>query len=110
MATTQLVIDKDPGSVATYITPFSDETKTILLSADTAASIPVPSDANHAVMYYDTGKDIFVRANVDPVRPITSSPVSTSGVLLKPSVDVRGLATLNFICNESAFVCVEFYR
>ncbi len=108
--TTQLKIDKDPGAIATYIAPFSDETKTILLSADVAASIPVPSDANMAILYYDTGKDIFVRADVNPVRPVGSTPVDTSGVLLKPSVDVRGLTTLNFICGESAFVCVEFYR
>ena len=107
--TTQLIIDKDSGSVATYVTPFSDESKTILLTADVAASIPVPSDAKIAVLYYDTGKDVFVRANVDPVRPVGSAPVSTSGVLLKPSVEVTGLTSLNFICGESAFVCVEFY-
>jgi len=98
MASTQLVIDKDTGSVATYITEFSNETKSILLTADVAASIPVPSDANHAVLYYDTGKDIFVRANEDPVRATGSTPVSTSGVLLKPSVRVAGLTTLHFIC------------
>lgn len=110
MASTQLVIDKDPGAVATYSTPFSAETKSILLTANVAASIPVPSDANIAVFYFDTGKDIFVRADAAPVRAVGSTPVSTSGVLLKPSVDVDGITDLHFICGESAFVCVEFYR
>lgn len=108
--TTSLVVDKDKGAVPTYITEFSDESKTILLTLNVAASIPVPSDANYAVLYYDTGKDIFVRANSNPVLPVNDTPVSTAGVLLKPSVNVTGLTTLNFLCSESAFVCVEFYR
>lgn len=110
MTSTQLVIDKDPGSVATFITDFSDETKSVLLAADTDVSIPVPSDANFAVLYYDTGKDVFVRANEAVIPPVGSTPVSTSGVLLKPSVKVTGFTSLFFRCNEPAFVCVEFYR
>lgn len=110
MSSTQIKIIKDLNSTPTYITAFSVETKSILLSANIAASIPVPADALYAVLYYDTGKDVFVRADADPVRPVNDTPVSTAGVLLKPSVIVQGFTTLNFICGESAMVCVEFYR
>lgn len=108
--TTQLIIDKDPGSIATYITSFSDETKAVLLAADTDVSIPVPTGAQFAVLYYDTGKDVFVRADSAVIPPVGSTPVSTAGVLLKPSVRVAGLTNLFFRCNEAAFVSVEFYR
>ena len=108
--TTQLVIDKDPGSVATFITPFSDQGFSLVMGADTDVVINVPSDANLAVMYYDTGKDIFVRPDAVVTLPSTDSPVQTAGVLLKPSVDVRGITTLHFRSNESAFLSVEFYR
>ncbi len=108
--TTQLVIDKDPGSVATYVTPFSDEVAALVMAADVDATIPVPTDANIAIIYYDTGKDIFVRADAVVTLPTNSTPTANAGVLLKPSVDVKDVDVLHFRSDVDAFVCVEFYR
>ena len=111
MASTPLDIKRDKNSIATFITVLSAERAVILLSADTNATIPVPLDANFAVISYDTGKDVFV-SNAAITLPVSDSPVTTAGVLLKPSIDVSdaSFTTLNFRSNEVAFVSVEFYR
>ena len=106
--TTQLNIAKDPGSEPTFITEFSDQRQAILMSADTDSPIAVPADARFAVIYYDTGKDIFVSAGVITL-PVSDTPVTTAGVLLKPSINVTNVSTLHFRSNEDAFVSVEFY-
>ena len=82
-----------------------------MLEANKNATIPVPSDANFAIISYDTGKDVFVSDSAITLPP-GPSPVTNAGVLLKPSIDVSDVlfTTLNFRSNEVAFVSVEFYR
>jgi len=111
MASTPLDIKRDKNSIATFITVLSDERAAILLAADTNATIPVPADANYAIMSYDTGKDVFV-SNAVITLPLNDTPVTNAGVLLKPSIDVSDVlfTTLNFRSNEVAYVSVEFYR
>jgi len=109
MATIQLVIDKDPGSVATYITTFSNERKSLLLDADVDATITRPADANFAVIFYEPGKSVWVGEGVITI-PVNPTAADAGGVLLKPTVDVTDVATLHFRSNDTAFVQVEFYR
>jgi len=107
---TQLDIAKDPASTPTFITPLSDQRFAVLLAVDTISSIVVPLGARFAVIYYDTGKDVFV-SDATLFLPITTTFVTTAGVLLKPSIDLRNppIAELFFRCNEVAFVSVEFF-
>ncbi len=109
MTSTVLDIEKDKNSTPAFITVFSAERASILLSVSTDATIPVPSDARFAICYYDTGKDVFV-SDAIIVLPVGATPVTTAGVLLKPSIDVTNVTTLHFFCDEVAFVSVEFYR
>lgn len=106
--TTQLSIAKDDLSTPTFITKFSNQRASLVMAADTDATIPVPIDARFAVIFYDTGKDIFV-SEAEITLPVSDTPVTTAGVLLKPSVDVTDIVTLHFKSNEVAFVSVEFY-
>ncbi len=108
--TTQLDIARDPNSLSTFITEFSDSRASILLSANTNATIPVPADARFAVINYDTGKDVFVSQAAITIPP-DSVPSALAGVLLKPSVNVSAasITELHFKCIEVAFVSVEFY-
>lgn len=111
MASSILNIRRDKNSIPTFVTVLSDERAAILLAADTNATIPVPSDASFAIISYDTGKDVFV-SDAAITLPLSSTPVTNAGVLLKPSIDVSAASftTLNFRSNEVAYVSVEFYR
>lgn len=107
--TTQLNIARDPSSIPTFITPFSDQHPSLqLVGSGVDADVPVPTDARFAVISYSVGVDIFVHSAVI-VLPSNDTPVQTAGTLLKPSVDVTNITDLHFNSNDTAFVSIEFW-
>ena len=104
--TKRLQMGKDINGLPTYDQPFSDVTFAFTLTANTAADITVPANAQTALFSFTAGDDVWVSYNAAAVLPTATNYFllegSTTTFLLLESGGSNFLLLENFSAAPTA--------
>jgi len=105
----QLIIDRDPTSIATYLIPLSDDVFSVELVAATDTTLAVPADATLAIFSAELGKDFWVS---DAAITLPTGGAFTSQRIYQNrlgAIVVPG-STLHFLSVLTNKMVVEFFN
>lgn len=104
---TQLNVDRDPSSVATYIIEFSDDSYSLRLAADTQQTLAVPAGMTKAII---SGDDYYMVSKSAITLPTEgAAAIKTGQHQAFDAVDVTDVTTLYFRSRNAMDLTVSFY-
>lgn len=104
----QLIIDRDPSSIPSYLIPLSDDTFSVELPPDTDVTLAVPTGAKLALFSAELGKDFWVSDTLITL-PVSAGFISDRVYQNRLGLVLDGITTLHFRSLLSNKMVVEFF-